>query len=76
MKAKFTLGDVMVSLPIENLTQQTCYDSSFDGIAAHRLDINALIMANRANREIKWYKYDEDKFLHISVPTDLITWED
>lgn len=75
MKARITLGDVIVSLPIEFLDQQTCCDSVFNNVPACMVDLVALIEANRENREIKWYRQGANNdMLHITVPTDLIVW--
>lgn len=75
MKARFTLGGVIVSLPIEFLDQQTCEDSVFDRVPACMVDLVALIEANRENREIRWFRVGANNdLLHISVPTDLIVW--
>lgn len=79
MKAKFNLGDVIVSLPVEYLDQQTAVSSVFENVPIDSVDVSALIEANRTIG-VNWYKkdvFDEDRLaLHISVPTELIEWED
>lgn len=78
MKAKVNVGDVVISLPVGYLDQQTVTDSIFENVPNESVDVPALIEANRTIG-VSWYKYvvDEDRqVLHISVPTDLIKWEE
>ena len=72
--ARFTLGDVVVRIPGEYLDQQTCTSSVFDKVPAGMVDIAALIEANGTNKNLTWYRNGEH--LHVSVPTELIKWEE
>ena len=76
--ARATAGDVIISLPVEYLDQQTAISSVFDNVPIDSVDMDALIEANRHG--VSWYyKWDigEDrKALHISVPTESIEWEE
>lgn len=76
--ARATAGDVIISLPVEYLDQQTAISSVFNNVPIDSVDMGALIEANRHG--VSWYYRDvigEDrKVLHISVPTELITWEE
>ena len=74
MNAKFNVGEVIVRIPAEYLDQQTCTDSVFNLVPADKVDISALIEANRT-AGVAWYKTPGET-LHISVPTELIEWED
>ena len=79
MKAKVSMGDVLISLPVEFLDQQTCSSSVFDNVPLDMVDTSALIEANRTNG-VTWYQKwvigEDRKVLHISIPTELISWED
>jgi len=79
MKAKVNVGDVIISLPVEYLDQQTCSTSVFENVPIESVEVSALIEANRTIG-VAWYKKNvigEDRqALHISVPTELIKWED
>ena len=79
MKAKVNVGDVIISIPVEYLDQQTCSNSAFDNVPIGSVDVSALIEANRTSG-VSWYKKNvigEDRqVLHISVPTELIKWEE
>ena len=70
--ATFEQGDVVVSIPGEYLEQQTCTSSVFERVPAERVDLEALVEANRKSG-VNWYKVGDR--LHISVPTKLIKWE-
>lgn len=70
--ATFEQGDVVVNIPGEYLSQQTCSTSEFDRVPAECVDLEALVEANRTNG-VTWYKVGDR--LHISVPTKLIKWE-
>lgn len=75
--AKFNVGDVIVALPMEYLDQQTCATSVFDNVPIESVDLDALIEANRhgVSWYYKWVIGEDRKALHITVPTELITWE-
>lgn len=79
MKAKVSMGDVLINLPVEFLDQQTCSSSVFDNVPLDMVDVSALIEANRTNG-VTWYQKmvigEDRKVLHISLPTELIEWED
>lgn len=79
MKAKVNVGDVIISIPVEYLDQQTCSTSMFENVPIDSVDVSALIEANRTIG-VNWYKKNvigEDRqALHISVPTELIKWEE
>lgn len=79
MKAKIELGDIIVSLPVEYLDQQTAISSVFDNVPIDSMDVSALIEANRTIG-VSWYKKyvigEDRQVLHISVPTELIKWEE
>lgn len=79
MKAKVNLGDVIISIPVEHLDQQTCSNSAFDNVPIESVDVSALIEANRTVG-VSWYKKyvigEDRQALHISVPTELIKWEE
>lgn len=76
--AKFNVGDVIVSLPVEYLDQQTCSSSVFDNVPIESVDLDALIEANRTIG-VSWYKKyvigEDRQGLHIAIPTELIEWE-
>ena len=72
--AKVNAGDVLISLPVEYLDQQTSISSVFDDVPIESVDRDALIEANKYG--VAWYYKNERKVLHISVPTDLIKWEE
>ena len=78
MKAKVNVGDVLISLPVEYLNQQTCISSVFENVPIDSVDISALIEANRHG--VNWYQKcvigEDRQALHISVPTELIKWEE
>lgn len=71
--AKVNAGDVLISLPVEYLDQQTAISSVFENVPIDSVDVSALIEANKHG--IAWYYTNERKVLHISVPTELIKWE-
>lgn len=71
--AKVNVGDVVMSLPVEYLDQQTALSSVFENVPIDSVDVSALIEANKHG--IAWYYTNERKVLHISVPTELIKWE-
>lgn len=79
MKAKVNVGDVIIGLPVEYLEQQTCSSSVFENVPIESVDVSALIEANRTIG-VTWYQKwiigEDRKALHISVPTDLIKWEE
>lgn len=79
MKAKVKVGDVLISVPVEYLDQQTCSSSVFENVPIESVDVSALIEANRTCG-VSWYKKyvigEDRQALHISVPTELIKWED
>ena len=79
MRAKVNVGDVIISLPVEYLNQQTAISSVFEGVPCESVDMSALIEANKT-LGVTWYHHyvvKEDRTaLHIAVPTDLIEWED
>jgi len=79
MKAKVNVGDVIVALPVEYLDQQTCSSSVFENVPIESVDVSALIEANRTVG-VTWYQKwiigEDRKALHISVPTELIKWEE
>lgn len=76
--ARAIAGDVIISLPVQYLDQQTAISSVFDDVPIDSVDMSALIEANRHG--VSWYYRDvigEDrKVLHISIPTELITWDE
>jgi len=72
--AKVNVGDVLISLPVEYLEQQTSISSVFENVPAENVDRDALIEANKHG--VAWYYTNERKVLHISVPTELIKWEE
>lgn len=76
--AKVNVGDVLISLPVEYLDQQTAISSVFVDVPIDSVDMDALIEANRHG--VAWYYKrvigEDRKVLHISVPTELIKWED
>lgn len=78
MKAKVNVGDVLISLPLEYLDQQTAICSVFDDVPIECVDLSALLEANRHG--VDWYYRrvigEDRKVLHISIPTELIKWED
>ena len=78
--AKATAGDVIISLPVEYLDQQTAISSVFDNVPIDSVDMDALIEANRHGvswyYKVMWVSGEDRKVLHISVPTELITWEE
>lgn len=73
MNAKIEFGDIIVSLPVKYLMQQTCRTSKFDYVPCGMVDIDALIEANRT-AEVSWFRVGDE--LTITVPTELIKWED
>lgn len=79
MKAKVNVGDVIISIPVEYLDQQTAINSVFDNVPIDSVDVSALIEANRTIG-VSWYKKyvigEDRQALHISVPTELIKWEE
>lgn len=79
MKAKAIVGDVIIGLPVEYLDQQTAISSVFENVPIDSVDVSALIEANRT-LGVSWYKKyvigEDRQALHISVPTELIEWED
>lgn len=79
MKAKVNVGDVIISIPVEYLDQQTAINSAFDNVPIESVDVSALIEANRTVG-VSWYKKsvigEDRQALHISVPTELIKWEE
>lgn len=79
MKANVNFGDVIVVIPVEYLDQQTGISSVFENVPIDSVDVSALIEANRTIG-VCWYKKNvigEDRqVLHISVPTELIKWEE
>ena len=79
MKAKVNVGDVIVALSVEYLDQQTAVSSVFDNVPIDSVDVSALIEANRTIG-VSWYKKyvigEDRQALHISVPTELIKWEE
>lgn len=74
--AKVNVGDVLISLPVEYLDQQTAISSVFNDVPVEMADRDALIEGNKHG--IAWYykNVGELKVLHISVPTELIKWEE
>lgn len=76
--AKVNVGDVLISLPVEYLEQQTSISSVFDNVPIESVDMDALIDANKSgvNWYYKWVIGEDRKALHISVPTNLIKWEE
>lgn len=79
MKAKVNVGDVIISIPVEYLDQQTAINSVFENVPIDSVDVSALIEANRT-LGVSWYKKfvigEDRQALHISVPTELIEWEE
>ena len=77
--AKVNVGDVVISLPVEYLDQQAAISSVFDNVPEGAVDVDALIEANRTIG-VAWYyrrNYGEDhRVLHITIPTEKITWEE
>lgn len=76
--AKVNVGDVLISLPVKYLEQQTAISSVFDYVPIDSVDLDALIEANKAGVSwfYKWVIGEDRKALHISVPTELIKWEE
>lgn len=76
--AKVNVGDVVVNLPVEYLDQQTAINSVFDNVPVESVDLDALIEANKygVNWYYRWVIGEDRKVLHISVPTELIKWEE
>ena len=74
--AKVNVGDVLISLPVEYLDQQTSISSVFEDVPVEIADRDALIESNKHG--VAWYykNLGERKVLHISVPTELIKWEE
>ena len=72
--AKVNVGDVLISLPVDYLEQQTKIGSVFEDVPAEMVDRDALIEANKHG--VAWYYMNERKVLHISVPNELIKWEE
>lgn len=79
MKAKVNVGDVIIDLPVEYLVQQASISSVFDNVPIDRVDVSALIEANKT-LGVTWYQKsvigEDRKVLHVSIPTDLIEWEE
>lgn len=76
MKAIIQLGDCLINLPMSYLEQQTCSTTVFSGIPCISVDMNALILANKENRGVQWFKYGIRKeLLQVTIPTELIKWE-
>ena len=79
MKAKVNVGNIAISLPVEYLSQQTAISSAFDNVPIDSVDMSALIEANRTLK-VSWYHQyvigEDRKALHITIPTELIKWED
>lgn len=79
MKAKVNVGDVVMSLPVEYLDQQTAVSSVFENVPIDSVDVSALIEANRTIG-VSWFKKyvsgEDRQALHVSVPTELIKWEE
>ena len=75
MNAKFNVGETIVRIPAAYLDQQTSTSSIFNDVPSDKVDISALIEANRT-AGVAWYKTNGGETLHISVPTELIEWED
>lgn len=77
-KAKVNVGDVVVNLPVEYLDQQTAINSVFDNVPVESVDIDALIEANKHG--VNWYFRnvigEDRRVLYISIPTELIKWEE
>lgn len=77
MEARFNLGDVVVALSADYLVQQTCSSSVFENVPRGMVELKALIEANQQNRDIRWYRMGENQdYLHISIPTELIVWSE
>lgn len=76
--ARATAGDVIISLPVQYLDQQTAISSVFNDVPIDSVDMDALIEANRhgVSWYYKWVIGEDRKAMHISIPTELITWED
>ena len=72
--AKVNAGDVLISLPVEYMEQQTSISSVFEDVPAEMVDRDALIEANKHG--VAWDYMNEHKVLHISVPNELIKWEE
>ena len=76
--AKVNVGEVTISLPVNYLDQQTAISSVFDNVPVDAVDVDTLIEANKAG-VVWYYKFvigEDRKVLHISVPTELIKWEE
>lgn len=73
--AKIKVGDVIVRIPAEYLEQQTCVSSVFENVPAEMVKKDDLIEANKTSG-LTWYLVNVGGSLHISVPTDLIEWEE
>lgn len=78
MKASIKVGGSTIELSAEYLDQQTAISSVFDGIELDAIPTATLIEANKVG--IAWYKRwiigTDQKCLHISVPNELISWEE
>lgn len=72
--AKVNVGDVLISLPVECLEQQTCCTSVFDNVPIDSVGQDELIEANKAG--VNWFYKNGRTALQISVPTELIEWEE
>lgn len=70
--AKVNVGKSMMTLPVKYLVQQTALSSVFDNVPIDSVDVSALIEANKHGGT--WFYVG--KVLHISVPTELIKWEE
>lgn len=77
MKARVKLGGVIMELLAEHIDQQTCRETTFRGVPVSAVDTDALILANKANGDITWYRHGADnEFITVDIPTELITWEE
>lgn len=76
--ARVNLSNVIIILPVEYLDQQTAISSVFDEVPIDSVDMDALIESNRhgVTWYYKWVIGEDRKVLHISVPTELIKWEE
>lgn len=68
-------GDVIIRVPVKYLDQQTAINSVFRQVPREMVAMDALIEANRFG--VNWYVQGlNDELLQISIPTELISWED
>jgi hypothetical protein len=72
--AKVNVGDVLISLPVECLEQQTAISSVFDNVPIDSVGQDELIEANKEG--VSWFYKNGRTALQISVPTELIKWEE